>query len=409
MSIPKPAPVTKAAATVAMRDGDGDAMVPVAEDDLRDLFVAEMRAVDPKTLDDPGLWFGINQNVINAAPPYFRKPDRSLLEVLDRERWTKTLTQFEQLGLAPPKNLLINDGTADNYCIERYDVLSSDKHPVVIRYWALEIADNNGGTGPMGNAMEPRAQLLCKALTGHSFEYPYHFIFAHVMRLRPDAPERAPLVENEDELLGFGGMKKGFLKALPDVAPRPREARGEETVAISSGAGEDVSPPPAPTPAWNDDPQYRFGKIEPPPRPETPAPPEPAKCEPCEPDVPVSPGAYDGRDPPGHKTYFPEAEYIYPDGNVRTVPAGMYTQEEFIEKTMVEQTRWADAMEAVSRAQGYHPTSPSPLRREQFTKYASPLTRSPSEAEHISGAERLGADVVSASERARNVMAASDR
>ena len=36
------------------------------------------------------------------------------------------------------------------------------------------------------------------------------------------------------------------------------------------------------------------------------------------------------------KGYFPEARYEYPDGSTRIVPVGVYTDDEFIERTMQE-------------------------------------------------------------------------
>ena len=96
------------------------------------------------------------------------------------------------------------------------------------------------------------------------------------------------------------------------------------------------------------------------PRTETPAPPEPpappappakpVECVECE-EEPPDHAKQPAREPEKHKTYFPEAEYIYPDGTVRTVPAGMYTQDEFFDHTFREQALWAEAMEAVVAAE----------------------------------------------------------
>tara|TARA_B110000902_G_scaffold15532_1_gene18352 strand:- start:169 stop:1122 length:954 start_codon:yes stop_codon:yes gene_type:complete len=304
-------------------------MEPVALTEMRDLFVSEIRAVDPHLLDDTGLWFGIDQAAVTSEPPFHRKPDRPLLKVFDQSRWKQLLVQFETLGFAPPKNLIVHDGVADNFCVESYDLLPKSQC-VVVRYWAIEIADNQGEAGAKGAAMEPRAQLLCRALTGHEFEYPYHFIFAQVVRMTPqeDRPRSVgPGAEKDEELKGFAGLKKGFFAALPDVAPA-RASRGEEMDAISAAAaGEDVAPPPAQ--AEDEEKEEKEEKEEE--TPETPEPePEPElEHAPCEPE--------------GHKIYFPCAEYIYPDGSVREIPAGMYTQDDFIARTMAEVDRLAES------------------------------------------------------------------
>ena len=68
---------------------------------------------------------------------------------------------------------------------------------------------------------------------------------------------------------------------------------------------------------------------------------------------------------------------------------------------------WAEAMDAFKGATSYEaPASSSALSRDAMSKYESPLTRTPSEAVSITDAEKLAPQVASASERARNVMAA---
>jgi hypothetical protein len=132
---------------------------------------------------------------------------------------------------------------------------------------------------------------------------------------------------------------------------------------------------------------------------------DPAPEPPLDPEPPPPPLI--GPEPEARKTFFPEAQYIYPDGTVRTVSAGMYTQEEFLDQTMQEQGRWAEAMEAIKQAVDYEAPEP-PLSRDAMSKYEAPLTRTPSEAVSISDAEALAPRVASASERARNVLAAAE-
>ena len=180
----------------------------------------------------------------------------------------------------------------------------------------------------------------------------------------------------------LGDHKTAYTTAADAIALQVRASRAEETMAISSGEGTPVSPPR---------------------RPDARGPPL-APLADTEPKPPIGP------EPEARKTFFPEAQYIYPDGTVRTVAAGMYTQEEFLDKTMEEQGRWADAMGAFKDGASHEPAaaaSSSALSRDAMSKYEAPLTRTPSEAVSISDAEALAPRVASASERARNVLAAS--
>ena len=379
-------------------------LLPTDAAALRELFVAEIRAVNPQLLSGPGMFFGLNQMAVSGEPPHTRTADKPLLVAVDEAEWKKLLCQFKQLGFSPPKNLPIGDGTAENYSVELYDVLPNDQ-PVVARYWALELADNNGEGGPKGNSGEPRSQLLCGALTGHTFAYPYYYIYAH-LTLLPDGEEAVAEAEAEAEAEDpepstFDGLKRGFLKTLPEAEPAAVAHKGKAPHTPDQNArsgGEDVpvwklADAPAHDPEDARDPedmraqavelrakaqaqaslgdhktayataadaislQVRASRaeetmaisgvgapVEPPSRPETPEPTEPAA--PAElPELPELPAL-----PAPSKTYFPATEYLYPDGHTRTVAAGMYTQDEFITRTMEEQARWAGAMEAFQQA-----------------------------------------------------------
>ena len=440
--------------------------LPPNADALQKLFAAELRAINPSEFENPGLWLGVNYQCVTAScpevAPLARHPDRPLLVHMNEAAWKKNLPTFPLLGFGPPTLIEMHDGVAENKSAMVEHLLGKDKH-CVVRYWGLEIADNNGETGDKGCG-EPRAQLLCEALTGHTFPHPYHFVYAHVTRLTPTVEAPKPRAKEEDARSAFTGLKKGFLETLPEATPKPTGASHtgycfeKDTYVFEPGpdpngrsGGEDVAEPvwrDAPPPPDLDDAcdpedmraqagklrqkaeaqaalgdhqtayttaadaialQVRASRAE-----ETMAISSGEDRAPVSPprrlDAPGPPLEPLGPEPEARKTFFPEAQYLYPDGTVRTVPAGMYTQEEFLDKTMEEQGRWADAMGAFKDAAGYEPAaaSSSSLTRDAMSKYEAPLTRTPSEAVSISDAEALAPRVASASERARNVLAATE-
>jgi len=133
---------------------------------------------------------------------------------------------------------------------------------------------------------------------------------AQADKLRSSAQQRANL----------GDHKTAYAMATDAIALQMRASRSEQTMAIPSANCErPPSPPPRTgTPSPQDAPEHTSTHD--------------SDAAPCS-DIDV------------RKSYFPEAQYIYPNGSVRTVPAGMYTQDEFIVLTMEEQGRLSDAVE----------------------------------------------------------------
>ena len=368
---------------------DGVEWVPLPTDgaDLRTLFVAELRAIDTQAFFDPGLWIGVNYKCVTASrpdvAPLARHPDRPLLVHMDEAGWKKNLPIFPTLGFGPPSMLELHDGVAENKSTMISNLLGKGKH-CVVRYWALEIADNDGESGTDGSG-DPRAQLLCEALTGHTFSYPYHFVYAQVVRLEPsegDPKQR----RRRGGRSAFDGLRKASSRRCRTVAP----AREEDEIARSGG--EDVPGRSGRTPcrrrptptacdpaemrehaaALSDAPGRRRSATTRRPthasdaialRVRASRTGRPAITSAKDAPPPSPEGSDASADPPNaerlqtgeiavHKTYYPPAEYIYPDGTVRTVPAGCYTEDEWMQLTMVAQAEWSEAMEGAARLQG---------------------------------------------------------
>ena len=374
--------------------------VPSGRAALRELVVAELRAIKPAAYETPGLWLGINYECASASLPdvgaLVRHPDRPFLVHMDEFGWKKNLPIFPTLGFGPPSMIELHDGVAENKSVMVEHLLGKDKH-CVVRYWGLEIEDNCGEGGDKGRG-DPRAQLLCEALSEHTFPYPYHFIYAQIARITPTLDEaHSHAAQPADEPSTFTGMKKGFLEALPQPAGLARPPSLDDLHQNARSGGEDVPPT-----CWKDvevapegddayDPadmraqadklrssaqqranlgdhktayamatdaialQMRASRSEqtmaiPSANCERPPSPPPRTGTPSPQDAPEHTSTHDSDAAPCsdidvRKSYFPEAQYIYPNGSVRTVPAGMYTQDEFIVLTMEEQGRLSDAVE----------------------------------------------------------------
>jgi hypothetical protein len=376
--------------------------LPTDTVELRELIVAELRGIKQDDYESPGVWLGINYRCVTASVPEVgalaRHPDRPLIVHMNEAGWKKNLPTFPTLGFGPPSMIELHDGVAENKSVMVEDLLGRGGH-CVVRYWGLEIEDNNGEGGDKGNG-DPRAQILCKALSGHSFPYAYHFVYAQVTRITPTIGESKPRVAlPEDGPSTFSGLKKGFLATLPQLADLNYAPEPNLPHENGRSGGEDVAPP-----IWSDvsvtanhddvhdstdmraevtnlnarakqqadsgDHKAAYTTVSDamslhlrtlraeatmaisPTYNETPAATSrltdtPALSQENDSALNASSAPEPGSEI--RKTYFPEAQYLYPDGRVRTVAAGMYTSEEFLARTMEEQGLWAEAQESGSR------------------------------------------------------------
>ena len=424
---------------------------------LREDFVAEIRAVDPKKLDGNGLFFGVNNR--NFLRTLGQIGGLRKLIVLDEHEWKHSSTTFKTLGLAAPKALSIHDGVADNYTVLRDDVLK--KCTVCIRYWGLEVADNvDRGEGEG----DPRAQLLCKALTGTSYDWPYVYVYAQIQRVtpqaEPSAPEEAAAADDDGAGPAFKGLKKGFLKALPEPNAPPPTARDPPPPAVGGGycferdtfvfkpepdvtwavlgvgcvgqlapeiarsGGEDVADP-----VWRDAPvpvaadartsdELRADAMKLSTRAQQMAALGDHKsayqqaadaialqvrASRADETMAISAGEDSPERPvdEGPTTYYPETVYEYPDGTVRTIPAGLYTAEQHMDRTLVEQDRYSNAMMAVAED----------LHAKEVCNGLSELSVEPTqedlgELEEMKEKVQRAARIAENAARARNVVAA---
>jgi len=301
---------------------------------------AELRGINPLSFRGEGLWIGLNNKNVSHAGDRL-SPAEPLLTMLDAKQWRESIDTFTKMKFLPPRALRVEDG----YTKELADLSGMDT--VVVRYWGLEHADHEEG-----KPLDPRAQLLSSALTGTTWEWPCQYVYAQIQAARPAEDAKSTSKAQAQTLKASKaptyGLTRGFLNEPPKPPPRNeaqaivRADRGAETEAISAG---EAAPAPAPAPA------------------PASAPPPP----PSEPDVPVSPGSGE----PG-KRFFPSAEYVYPDGTVRTTPAGFYTEDEFLARAFEEQARYAEAMAPLAAVQGATYANDPQLSREASPKSDAP-------------------------------------
>ena len=308
---------------------------------------AELRGINPLSFDGEGLWVGLNNKNVSFAGDRL-SPAEPLLVMLNDREWRESIGTFEELKFLPPRGMRVDEG----YTKEVHDVLTTGA--LVVRYWGLEHADHEED-----KPLDPRAQMLSKALTGTTWQWPCQYVYAQLQRARSEEEDEAPrplaaaaktTAKAQAQTLKASkeptyGLTRGFLDAEAAKPPSRKEAqaiardarasRDEETVAISAGE-EAPAAPPSPVPN--------------------------------EPDVPGSPE-------PG-KRFFPSAEYVYPDGTVRKTKSGWFTSEELLRMSMEEQDRWAEACAPPDVLNTFG--TPPALSREDLTKYDSPPSSLPS-------------------------------
>ena len=465
-------------------------------------IIQQLKALGREGLSGKGAWLILNYQRLNKEG---LTPVGTLaFDVLTEEQWRYRIAapMLDPIGLEVKA---LRHGKEEEYCVPLADEIIEGE-TVVVRYWGFEITDNKDGEGDG----DPRAQMLCEALTEQTFPWPYQTIAAQVAiadtvditeleaRMESDAelaeklplpkslqpgsslygpsreallkdmdltdspapdappgspsPIRAGKLKPKDLASEFGcGLAKGLLtrdepdndgdapsqkrthregKAkAPEYVPHEehdaneaeavnRQLRDEEKLRYKAGwdtpaVAENRVDSPSSEPRWVDQEINHLAaaaefkaeakKLD-----------EEAiacrelgdqktayiksaeaielvlKAEAAE-KVHAEAETERLRMEEEEKTYFPPTEYQYPDGTVRSIPAGWYTEDEHMVRTLEEQ----ELLTAVR----------SIVEKDGMSKYESPLTRTPSQADSMTVAESLREAIAHKSERARNVMA----
>lgn len=135
----------------------------------------------------------------------------------------------------------------------------------------------------------------------------------------------------------------------------PRKVK--ECVSDGRSGGEDVADPPGPAPS------------------------------------PASPSICSSSPASEETHYKPLSEYVYPDGTVRTIPAGYYTEEAYMLCSINEQTMLAAAVESV---QNFDDPREAVGNEGMLTD----------DSDHTTKEDSLSATIAARSERARNIVTA---
>lgn len=455
-------------------------------------IIQKLKDLEPDALRGKGVWLVLNYQRLNKEG---LTPVGTLaFDVLTEEQWRYRISEpmLKPIGLEVKA---LRHGKEEEYCIPLDDEIVEGE-TAMLRYWGFELADNKDGEGDG----DPRAQMLCEALTEQTFPWPYQTVAAQVcLAATIDVTDLMDTMEKDSELaeslpgpkslqpggVGTGPSREALLQDLdiaespgaPPGSPTPiragklkpkdlapafgpsltkgRMARDEagdhEAAPKASRAGEYVpheehdakeadvvnrqlrdeekerwqsgwyTPAPADgraespssDPRWVDQDIDHLAaaaefKAEAKKRDE-----EAVACralgdlktaytksaeaielalkaEAAE-KAHAEAEAERQRMEEEEKTYFPPTEYQYPDGTVRSIPAGWYSEDEHMARTLEEQ----ELLTAVR----------SIAEKDSMSKYESPLTRTPSQADSMTVAESLREAIAHKSTRARNVMA----
>lgn len=126
-----------------------------------------------------GCFVGINNRAI--ARDGTRTPHEPLLLKMCEREWRRSLVNLHAIGIAQPGAVCLDDyddgSTAYTAILDPQILLPTvGSERVCVRYWGLELEENTSGEG-MG---DPRAQLLCYALTETRKRWPYVYVYAHL-------------------------------------------------------------------------------------------------------------------------------------------------------------------------------------------------------------------------------------
>ena len=173
-----------------------------------------------------GCFFGVNNHGVTRKGD--RVPETPLLVKLTEPLWKESLSNLQSTGIFSCKAISIHADDPSVYVEMLADLRVSGSggdgangHPVTVRYWGLELADNEKGEG----TGDPRAQALCNALTGTRHQWPYVYVYAQIAFAQPtETLQREPEIYGEKgraaptltsstaDIKRFGaGLASGFL------------------------------------------------------------------------------------------------------------------------------------------------------------------------------------------------------
>jgi len=327
-------------------------------------------------LRDNGVMVGINNHAMGADGQ--RIGNAPLFVALRGIQWQRTLSTLGAIGVTCTA-LKVND----NWLNELENVHASEL--VTATFWGLELQENVTGQG----SGDPRSQIIPKALFDVTWPLPLVYVYVQVQlaissndgpmrsesptKIRPPRQSLLPQVYEEHEMdEPIGNDPVQLRKKADELEKRARlcGSLGDESTAYElvvkanylTDHAESIELAEAETTA------------------ETPTPTVEAEAEPDD--------------------FFPDVSYVYPDGEVRTIEAGRYTTSEHLSRSMIEHER-------LLNAKAEHERMVERARITNLGKYATPLTRSLSDAEAITTAELLKSEIVQNAEFARSAYAAS--
>tara|TARA_Y100000591_G_C21822997_1_gene694792 strand:- start:882 stop:1337 length:456 start_codon:yes stop_codon:yes gene_type:complete len=131
---------------------------------------------DATEFEGRGCFIGLNNMAMSRGG--IREEGQPLLILQNESSWLNTIKNLTSMGVAPPIALSIDAANPDVYTAMLTDVQDPAvaERGLVVRYWGLELASNPTGTG----TGDPRAQVVCSALTNTYHRWPYVYVYAQL-------------------------------------------------------------------------------------------------------------------------------------------------------------------------------------------------------------------------------------
>jgi hypothetical protein len=123
-----------------------------------------------------GCFIGLNNMAMSRGG--IREEGQPLLILQNESSWLNTIKNLTSMGVAAPIALSIDAANPDVYTSMLTDIQDPTvaERGLVVRYWGLELASNPTGTG----TGDPRAQVMCSALTNTYHKWPYVYVYAQL-------------------------------------------------------------------------------------------------------------------------------------------------------------------------------------------------------------------------------------